>query len=511
MRLAAESIPKIDIRVSSVQPLVSSEGASKIGPFSEVNTRFAPAFRWTNALALAAGDILAFAVAGVIGGLLAYAIDLYLLGLPYLAFEGPDLADQVIIFSLVPAALCVWFARTGHYTDRRLFRIDLGDILSALFIGALISGFLDFASKTNFSRLWLVLTWLLSAVTIPLARLFVRWVLNSCGIWVMNAVVIGEGPPCHAVKTLLSRDSYLGYNVISGGPIGSYTGLSKTLIGPRLEMVLRSMEATSVILAPSEEELKYLIDLVDALNVRMIPYKVAPPIDRLPLAGLSTQSFISSDAVLLTIQVGLASPINQAVKRFFDVVSSLVLVTALMPLMLIVAAAVSLDRGPVFFRHERVGRNGRLFKCLKFRTMEPDAEAGLEKYLKQSPEARHEWRANRKLRNDPRTTKLGRMLRSTSIDELPQLINVVRGEMSLIGPRPVEPQELSDYYKDDHSYYLLVRPGITGLWQISGRSNTSYEQRVHLDAWYVRNWSLWNDIIILLQTLPAVIYQIGAR
>ena len=157
--------------------------------------------------------------------------------------------------------------------------------------------------------------------------------------------------------------------------------------------------------------------------------------------------------------------------------------------------------GSIFFEYARVGRRGILFKCLKFRTMVLNSAQALEHLLAHDRKLA-ENADDPKLREDPRNTGLGRGLRLTSLHEFPQLFNVLRGEMNLVGPRPVVQQELSEHYRSDNSYYLLVRPGLTGLWQISGRNNTSYKQRVHLYAWYVRNWSLWGDIIILARTLP---------
>jgi UDP-galactose-lipid carrier transferase len=216
------------------------------------------------------------------------------------------------------------------------------------------------------------------------------------------------------------------------------------------------------------------------------------------------------DVPLLRFRPGLASHASQAVKRIFDIAVALLLLGSLAPIGLIVSLMIIRSGGPIFFAHERVGRGGRVFKCLKFRTMVPDAAAVLEQALALDPEAREEWLRTRKLKNDPRITRIGKLLRVTSIDELPQLINVVLGDMSLVGPRPVVQQELHEHYKGDNSYYLLVRPGLTGLWQISGRNLTDYQQRVHLDSWYVRNWSLWSDIVILFRTIPVVIAGHGA-
>jgi len=461
-------------------------------------------------LSLLVGDLLAFATSVAIGGATAYRLESYLFGVPYAAFDGPDLVRQLLLLGCVMAGVCGWFARSGHYTERRTFRDDLRGILNVLLVGVLIAGFVEFANKTGFSRMWLLLSWLVAALAIPLARVFVRQALAASGMWVADAVMIGMGSHGHSVKELLSGDSYLGYRVTTGGSLSAYTSDSSGLIGMRLDKLTRETNAQRVILVPSDCEMQDLEPMIDALNVRMIPYIVVPPIHKLPLARLATQTFLSCDAVLLQVRPGLVSPLSRAIKRVFDVTVTLLLLGPLIPICMMVSLLVMLDGGPIFFAHERVGRGGRIFKCLKFRTMVLDAAKVLDDVLEHCPGAREEWLRTRKLRNDPRTTWIGNLLRLSSIDELPQLINVLRGDMSLVGPRPVVHQELREHYKDDNCYYMLVRPGLTGLWQTSGRNLTNYEQRVCLDSWYVRNWSLWGDIVILFRTVPAVISGRGA-
>ncbi|MEY3730622.1 MAG: hypothetical protein RLZZ57_1378, partial [Pseudomonadota bacterium] len=198
-------------------------------------------------------------------------------------------------------------------------------------------------------------------------------------------------------------------------------------------------------------------------------------------------------------------------KRALDIVGAGLGLVVLAPFFLIVAMMVRADGGPAFFAHQRVGRGGKLFGCLKFRSMVIDSQARLEALLANDPAARAEWDATRKLKNDPRITRVGRFLRSTSLDELPQLINVLRGEMSLVGPRPVQEAEIDRYYGASAAHYMAVRPGITGLWQVSGRSETSYESRVALDVAYVSRPSLLADIAILLRTPVAVLSRRGAH
>ena len=202
-------------------------------------------------------------------------------------------------------------------------------------------------------------------------------------------------------------------------------------------------------------------------------------------------------------------PIGRAMKVVLDVPVATAMLICLGPVMALIALLIRLDGGPTLFCHNRLGANKRTFPCMKFRTMHINNDAVLAEYLKQNPYAAAEWANCQKLRNDPRVTLIGKILRKTSLDELPQLFNVLRGEISLVGPRPILTSEIS-FYGDDINYYYKAKPGLTGLWQVSGRNDTSYPKRVQLDVWYVRNWSLWHDFVILLKTVPAVLLRRGA-
>lgn len=193
-----------------------------------------------------------------------------------------------------------------------------------------------------------------------------------------------------------------------------------------------------------------------------------------------------------------------------DVAVAILILIGLAPLFLMVATALKvLSPGPVFYGHVRIGHGRRAFLCYKFRTMCVDGDAVLKRHLEENPSAQIEWDIHRKLRDDPRVTRLGRVLRETSVDELPQLLNVIRGDMSLVGPRPVVKDELSLYGPSKH-LYLSARPGITGPWQIGGRSTTEFADRVAMDSGYVTGWSVAKDIRILLKTVPAVVGARGA-
>ena len=200
---------------------------------------------------------------------------------------------------------------------------------------------------------------------------------------------------------------------------------------------------------------------------------------------------------------------TRLVKRVADVGGCLVLLLLLLPLVLVIGAAVASDGGPVFFRHRRIGRGGKPFDCLKFRTMFVDAEECLPEYFAYNAAAVDEWAQNQKLSSDPRVTGVGKFLRRSSLDELPQLLNVLRGEMSLVGPRPITQKELERYGPTGQTY-MSMRPGITGLWQVAGRSRVDFATRVELDAMYVRQWSLMLDLVILVKTPAVVLSRRGA-
>jgi Undecaprenyl-phosphate galactose phosphotransferase WbaP len=228
------------------------------------------------------------------------------------------------------------------------------------------------------------------------------------------------------------------------------------------------------------------------------------------LQALAPQGNSASDWIPLIVRAPNVDPLYaKHSKRVLDFVGALLIFIVVAPLMLVIAVAITLDGGPAIFRHRRIGVRGRPFYCLKFRTMSVNAQEMLEAHLASDPEARAEWTANFKLKHDPRITRLGGWLRKSSLDELPQLFNVLSGEMSLVGPRPIVSQEISRY-GGEFGFYAYCRPGLTGLWQISGRSDVEYSQRVTLDRQYVSGWSLWRDVLIILATPKVFLVKSGA-
>lgn len=249
------------------------------------------------------------------------------------------------------------------------------------------------------------------------------------------------------------------------------------------------------------------------------PYRQSHPISRKPARDFRRESCTSTSRISFLPARGVArlsksvallpyaSPVGRRLKRAMDIFSSAALLVMLAPFLVMIAVMIYASMGrPVIFSHERVGFRGARFRCYKFRTMVNDADSHLGLHLANDPDALKEWQATHKLRNDPRVTRLGGALRKLSLDELPQLLNILKGDMACVGPRPVTVEELRKRYGPSARHYLKVRPGLTGLWQVSGRSNTSYRYRIALDRSYVMSWSVWLDLKILAKT-PSVVFR----
>jgi undecaprenyl-phosphate galactose phosphotransferase len=462
-------------------------------------------------LARAASDVVALCAAVALAGATSWVISTQILGADYYAFSAANLQHRFGLWAVLFLGLCSWFSATGAYSARNPLQDDIKQVISALTVMLIIDGFIQFASKEEFSRLWIVLVWPLAAVLIPLSRVLVRRLLNGSGAWRMGAVVIGGGSHFASVAQSLEDDVYVGYSIACHLRLSRVAERPLSQIASDLAADMRLRGAETVILVPSPAEMSEIDRVIDALNLNLIAYTLIPPLQRLPFAGLKVQTMLNSDAIMMTSRPGLMSPMRQGIKRLFDVVVSVLLIALLLPVLLVITGFVAWGGGPVLYGHKRIGRGDRPFKCLKFRTMAVDSDKILANLIATDPEIAREWRQNFKLENDPRITAIGRFLRKTSLDELPQLINVIRGEMSLVGPRPVVADELRYYYGENAVYYHMVRPGITGLWQVSGRSQTTYDRRVFLDTCYVRNWNLWTDVAILFNTVPSVLGGDGAH
>ncbi|MGC8766136.1 MAG: exopolysaccharide biosynthesis polyprenyl glycosylphosphotransferase [Brevinematia bacterium] len=256
----------------------------------------------------------------------------------------------------------------------------------------------------------------------------------------------------------------------------------------------------------------FYVRLISSIHSVVRKTLIVPSISRLPFLNSEMIFIIDQTLPFISVKNNLLVPINRLTKRFFDILFSLAILVFVLPVIGILSLVIVIESpGWPIYKSRRVKENGVEFHCLKLRSMYSDADERLKVILATDAQKREEWEKYRKLKDDPRITKIGRIIRKFSLDELPQFINVLIGDMSVVGPRAVTKEEIEKYYREEGKfYYYSVKPGITGLWQISGRNESDYDSRVRTDIWYVENWSFWLDIVIIIKTIPAIIKAKGA-
>jgi exopolysaccharide biosynthesis polyprenyl glycosylphosphotransferase len=400
------------------------------------------------------------------------------------------------------------FAQAGLYRQREL-RPGVGRILACLIVVALIVLAFGFGTGYDFTTSGLIPTSVLaSAVTIGLLRA----AYDSVALELLRAagsrrrvVLVGRGQSLARLRSSLAaarggvRYEFVG--VVAPEPVQGFR-----LLGSRAELplVLDQVRPDEVILTEADFDERAVLEVVEQAHRQGIKVRLAP--DTTELLVQRGEYVPGQGAPLFELRPPVLTGWDWAVKRGFDLVVSVLVVVLGLPLWLLIAAAIRLDsRGPVLFVDRRIGVGEREFGMLKFRTMVADAS---RRQSELEPENEAEG-ALFKIREDPRVTRVGRFLRRFSLDEIPQVVNVFKGEMSLVGPRPLP---LRDYrlLEDWHRTRYRVLPGMTGLWQISGRSGLSFDDLVRLDFTYLENWSIWLDISIIVKTIPAVIARRGA-
>ncbi len=412
-----------------------------------------------------------------------------------------------------------WFVRE-HYARRRPFWDELREMFGLLAVAALLAAAAAFYARADAARGVTLGVWVAAFAVLPLARALSKALLDRAGLWQRAALIVGTGTNARDAYRAICSEKNLGYRVqafmrceVNGDDASTHDAMPDDLpvLDPQgdLAQQFKRLGDPQIVLALDSLGSSASQQLVQGLTTLRQPVHVIPSIRGLPLFGTELSHFFSHEVLMLTVRNNLARRSNRWLKRAFDLAGASAMLLLLAPFMLVIAWRVRRSGASAFYGHTRIGQNGVPFQCLKFRSMRPDADRFLQELLAKDPAARSEWAQNFKLRNDPRITPIGHFLRRTSLDELPQLINVIRGEMSLVGPRPVVRDELQRY-GDAAPLYLEAKPGITGLWQVSGRSDTTYAERVSLDAWYVRNWSLWYDIAILIKTIGVVLQRRGA-
>ena len=417
-------------------------------------------------------------------------------------------------YTLLPCIYILYMVPSRLYRTRRIFRECAGRIFKASFYTIVTVIVLDYIVHSNngmISRGFLVCYWALSYTLICLDRFIARIILRRIGIWQSTAIVIGAGKTAEKFVKAFSMN----YNIV--GFVEDDTTRPLLQKYPHLgnfdeaEQILREHPVQEVILATPGLSKKEQVKIFYRVQPFVRNVSVIPNIFGVPIGNVDIESSLDDKLLVLKTSNNLKSRGNQILKRAFDLIVGSAIAICILPVLAVLAILIRLDsNGPAFYNAARIGKGGRTFKCYKFRSMYQNADRILLDFLGKHPEAEQEWKEFQKLRgDDPRVTKVGKFIRKYSLDELPQIFNVIKGEMSLVGPRPYLPRK-----KEEIGNFLpvicMTTPGITGLWQVSGRNDISFNGRLQLDSWYVRNWSLWQDIVLLFKTIGVVCGKKGA-
>ena len=373
-----------------------------------------------------------------------------------------------------------------------------------------------FKTSNYVSRAYVVIFFAMAFICLCISRQFLIKTCRRLNLMKEAVVFIGAGKTTQKIIDFTRNNNCFGINVA-----GLFDETPKIKDITEKYHIFRDLEETkdyiqrykirTVIIAVPSMEKERLLNLIEDLQPIVRNLMFVPNIVGMPVFNLEVKRLYENNMVLLGIKNNLAKKTNRRIKRVFDIVLGIMFCTIIVPILAIAAFCIKLDtKGPIFFNSERIGKNGKLFKCYKLRSMYVNADKIFEAYLSKNRQAQEEWNKFQKLKdNDPRLTKVGKFIRKYSIDELPQIFNVLKGEMSLVGPRPYLPREkvlMENWYND----IISVLPGMTGYWQVNGRSNVNFNGRLKMDNWYIRNWSIWIDIELLIRTFKVVINGKGA-
>lgn len=452
-----------------------------------------------NALSLLAGDLIALMASILAAGLFRWWF-----------YGEPMVKDLILLLVLawsVGAGIAKLLPSWGLGAVEELRRIV---ILILSIYGAVTIVLFILKRSEEISRLVMTLSLLISAVLVPLTRMLVKEILVRFGLWGIQTVIYGGVETSRRVFKTLSRNKGFGYL-----PVGvfHYNGEERHKEMKGIPVFRRSgkhlAKAPVAILAIPEHGREKIVEMLDG-HLSVYRHVIIIP-NLFEVQSLWVQTRDLGGILGLEITRNLLSPLSSFTKLIAGYAFVFLSSIFWLPLCALIAFFIWLEdkNNPLFFQ-ERVGKNGKVFKAWKFRTMFPESEKILQAKLDESEGLKAEWNKNFKLKDDPRITKIGKVLRRTSLDELPQMVNIILGEMSLVGPRPLPKYHFDSLDEKTKSLRKNVRPGITGLWQVSGRSDTGLTGMRKWDAYYVRNWSIWLDIIVLVRTIKAVIKGSGA-
>lgn len=441
---------------------------------------------------------------------LAYLLRFYWQIIP--AFDEPPVGPYFVILTpLLPVWLLI-FAACGLYREQiQSFFDEALKVTSAVSMGmmALLAGSF-FYRDFSYSRLWMLLVWAISAALVLAGRGTLRLalrVVHARGIDVRRVLIVGAGAEGVTLLQTLRAQPGLGQQAVAfldDRGQGEVEGLPIAGVPGDVLRAVRRFGAHRVIIAQPPDSREETMRVAAQCQEAGVPFAVVPDLYTLAVTGAAVE--VVGRVPLLTLQATPLGGWGRRMKDAVDIVGALIGLVLVAPVLAVVAIAILIDSpGPVFYRHRRIGKGGVPFDAWKFRTMVPGADA----QLVENARLRRRFERAYKLSDDPRVTRVGRWLRQSSIDEFPQLLNVLKGEMSLVGPRPIVEEELVKYGPWERRL-LCMKPGLTGLWQVARHHEPDYAQRVRLDMYYIDHWSLGLDLQILLRTLPSVIAGRGA-
>ena len=416
------------------------------------------------------------------------------------------------IYALSIIIVLMIFAYRGHYSWRTPWWEQVKHVGTLCFFMLLITVLINYVAIPLLpSQPLLLLIWALAIPTILLFRLIGRMFLKKLNHWNIKTVLVGNTQNIIDTIIALKSEFYLTYDINHVVLLESDSHIFKnTYPDIAIKNNLDDVKSHSmVILCLDENNQSVMLNFVTQIKKIGAKFAIVPPTSGFSFYGLKPQYFFGYNIVLMESQYRLRTFWGRLIKNTMDRCMALTALILLAPVFGLLMIKVRQDGGPAFYFQNRIGKDGKPFKCWKFRSMVTNSAEMLKEILEKDSIAREEYARDFKLKNDPRITKIGHFLRKSSLDEIPQLWNVLKGEMSIVGPRPIVKAEEA-FYGDKFNHYLSVRPGITGLWQVSGRNDVTYDQRVALDTWYVENWSIWNDLVIVFKTSFVVLYRKGA-
>lgn len=415
-----------------------------------------------------------------------------------------------VYFYIVIPAIYIFFIAHTKVNERFIFfwetmqRTFYAVLYSEIF--CIITLYM-FKTSDYISRSYIVIFFIMSFLSLYLFRQILVKVCNHLNIMKTPVLFVGNGKTTEEIIYFTNHNNCFGIKV--AGIIEDTSDLAE--LQHSIIEKIKSLKITTLIIAIPTMEKQKLMSLIKEIQPLVRNLVFVPNTIGIPAYNLEVKKIYQSNMILLGIKNNLAKKTNRRIKRLFDLLVGSIVCILILPILIIISIAIKLDsKGPAFFNAKRIGKNGKLFKCYKFRSMYQNADELLKQYLEENPEQREEWHKFQKLKgNDIRVTKVGQFIRKYSLDELPQIFNVLKGDMSLVGPRPYLPREqtlMNSFY----NIIITTVPGITGYWQVSGRSNVTFEGRLEMDNWYIRNWSIWIDWVVLVKTIKVVLFRNGA-